>query len=208
MPMLNSSEQIASSERSHTGRIANIKVTDHAQAKSVNSVEIGGALVSVATHSLNDSNMNSVGSSGVSTSDEQGIRAFLFKLLNSKPLFTTSDMVDQIEAFIQIKIDRCNQMINNFRDRLAKQEKENQKILLENKRLSTDQFNVQKAFKECLEQIKNDARREGQRQMYQNVSLLDPQRHQPNIVGSNMSEVASMISAGGHHTQKRVAKRL
>jgi len=42
-------------------------------------------------------------------------------------------------------------MINTFRDRLAKQEKENQKILLENKRLSTDQFNVQKAFKECLE---------------------------------------------------------
>jgi len=103
MPMLNSSEQICSSERSHIGRIANIKVTDHAQAKSgmsANSVDIGGALVSVATQSLNNSNLNSVSNSGVSTSDEQGIRAFLFKLLNSKPLFTTSDMVDQIEAFI------------------------------------------------------------------------------------------------------------
>ena len=33
-------------------------------------------------------------------------------------------------------------MIASFRDRLSKADKENQKILLENKRLSTDQFNV------------------------------------------------------------------
>ena len=42
-------------------------------------------------------------------------------------------------------------MIASFRDRLAKAEKENKRVLLENKHLSTDQFNVQKAFKECLE---------------------------------------------------------
>ena len=40
--------------------------------------------------------------------DEQGIRAFLLKIINARHLFSPSDMVDQIEAFIQIKIDRCN----------------------------------------------------------------------------------------------------
>ena len=40
--------------------------------------------------------------------DEQGIRKFLFKLLNSQSIFSKSDIVDQIEAFIQIKIDRCS----------------------------------------------------------------------------------------------------
>ena len=54
-----------------------------------------------------DSAMNST-SQGSSAADEQGIRAFLFKLLNSRHLFTQSDIVDQIEAFVQIKIDRCN----------------------------------------------------------------------------------------------------
>ena len=57
-------------------------------------------------------------------------------------MFTTSDMVDQIEAFIQIKIDKCNQMIASFRDRLSRQEKETKRVLLENKKLSSDQFNV------------------------------------------------------------------
>lgn len=79
--------------------------------------------------------------------DEQGIRVFLLKIINARHLFSASDMVDQIEAFIQIKIDRCNQMINNFRERLTKAEKETKRALLENKKLSTDQFAVQKAFK-------------------------------------------------------------
>ena len=52
--------------------------------------------------------------------DEQGIRAYLYNLLNSQHLFTTTDMVDQLEAFIQLKIDRCNQMIDSLRERLVK----------------------------------------------------------------------------------------
>lgn len=38
-------------------------------------------------------------------------------------------------------------MIASFRDRVAKSEKETKKILLENKKLSSEQFHVQKAFK-------------------------------------------------------------
>jgi len=74
--------------------------------------------------SLNASSANESSRATTTASDEQGLRAFLFKLLNSKHLFSTSDMVDQIEAFIQIKIDRCNHMVSSFRDRLAKAEKE------------------------------------------------------------------------------------
>ena len=44
-------------------------------------------------------------------------------------------------------------MIDSFRDRLAKAEKETKRVLLENKRLSSDQFAVQNAFKECLLQV-------------------------------------------------------
>ena len=64
----------------------------------------GGGIVS-----LNDSGATSTnGGMTTSAADEQGIRAFLFKLLNSRHLFTTNDMVDQIEAFLQIKMDKCN----------------------------------------------------------------------------------------------------
>ena len=110
---------------------------------------------------IND--LNSTTNSGPalsSAADEQGIRAFLLKIINARHLFTQADMVDQIEAFIQIKIDRCNQMVANFRDRLSKQEKETRRVLLENKKLSSDQFAVQKAFKECVEQIAKDKKRE------------------------------------------------
>ena len=56
-------------------------------------------------------------------------------------------------------MDKCNQMIATFRDRLSKQEKETKRILLENKKLSSEQFNVAKVFKDCLEQLKNDKRK-------------------------------------------------
>ena len=61
--------------------------------------------------------------------DEQGIRAFLYNLLNSQHLFTQTDIVDQIEAFIQIKIDRCNQMTDVLRERLIKSQAETKKAL-------------------------------------------------------------------------------
>lgn len=44
-------------------------------------------------------------------------------------------------------------MVASFRDRLAKAEKETKKALLENKRVSAEQFAVQKVFKECMEQV-------------------------------------------------------
>lgn len=83
------------------GRIANIRVTDQTGDKGgLSLIELGSALVSVASHSQNESNLNMQSQTATSAADEQGIRAFLFKLMNSKHLFTTSDMVDQIEAFI------------------------------------------------------------------------------------------------------------
>ena len=60
---------------------------------------------------------------------------------------------------MQIKMDKCNQMIASFRDRLSKSEKETRRVTLENKKLSSEQFNVTKVFKECLEQLKVDKRR-------------------------------------------------
>ena len=48
-------------------------------------------------------------------------------------------------------MDKYNQMIATFRDRLTRQEKETKRILLENKKLSSEQFNVAKVFKDCLE---------------------------------------------------------
>ena len=107
-------------------------------------------------------------------------------------------MVDQIEAFIQIKIDRCNQMINNFRDRLSKQEKETKRALLENKKLSTDQNVVQKAFKECIELIAKDKKRDNQRKAYQNASLFDPTRHNSEMISQQTSFVSGGV--GGLHT--------
>ena len=115
-------------------------------------------------------------------------------------------MVDQIEAFIQIKIDRCNQMINNFRDRLSKQEKETKRALLENKKLSTDQNVVQKAFKEWIELIAKDKKRDNQRKAYQNASLFDPTRHNSEMISQQTSFVSGGV--GGLHTQNRKVKRM
>ena len=93
-------------------------------------------------NSMTDSGVRSTTLTSQTAPDEQGIRAFLFKLLNSHHLFTTSDIVDQVEAFLQIKMDKSNQMIASFRDRLARQEKEAKRVLLDYKKVSTDQFNV------------------------------------------------------------------
>ena len=91
-------------------------------------------MVSLANSANDSKSMSGV----ISAQDEQGIRTFLFKLLNARHIFTTVDIVDQIEAFIQIKLDKSNQMIASFRDRLAKQEKETRRLLLENKKMSQD----------------------------------------------------------------------
>ena len=97
-------------------------------------------------------------------------------------------------------------MIANFRDRLAKSERETKRALLENKRLSTDQFVVQKAFKECIEQIAKDKKRDGQRKAYQNASLMDPTRHNSEMISQQTSFVSGGI--GGQHTQNRKVKRM
>ena len=127
-----------------SARLTNIKVVSGegqtTQGDLVSSIEKGGAAVNsqsdsgvAASHLLNQTTASSA-----AALDEQGIRAFLLKLLNAQHIFDTNDIVDQIEAFIQIKMDKCNQMIAAFRDRLAKAEKETKRALLENKKLSTD----------------------------------------------------------------------
>ena len=100
-------------------------------------------------------------------------------------------------------------MISSFRQRLSKQEKETKRILLENKKLSTDQFNVQETFKECLEQLKLDKRKQRHLEAYQ-----QPNIHSSVTMNSTQQPVdtvnQSFISGGkgGQHTQKRIAKRI
>ena len=84
------------------------------------------AAVSLATSLLTDT--ETAKASG-QASDEQGIRAFLFNLLNSSHVFNQTEIVDQIEAFIQIKIDRCNEMIDALRGRLVKAQSETKRAL-------------------------------------------------------------------------------
>ena len=87
---------------------------------------------------------------------------------------------------------------------MSKAEKENRRILMENKKYSSDQFNVAKVFKECLDQLKSDKRKQDHQAAYQNPTLV---RHT-----TTTTEVLnqSMVSAGigGHHTQRRVHKRI
>ena len=125
-----------------------------------------------------------------SANDEQGIRAFLFKLINSRHIFSNVDIVDQIEAFVQIKMDKCNQMIASFRDRLSKAEKETRRVTLENKKLSSEHFAVQNVFKECMEQMKVDKRKLEYQKAYQN----------PNLKTATDTMNQSVVSNGGHHT--------
>ena len=140
-------QNFAASERS--AHIANIKLKDNTNSyeDTKSQVQRGGGVVSLANSANDSKSMSGV----ISAQDEQGIRTFLFKLLNARHIFTTVDIVDQIEAFIQIKLDKSNQMIASFRDRLAKQEKETRRLLLENKKMSQDQFSIGKVFKECMD---------------------------------------------------------
>ena len=98
----------------NSARIANIKTNSDMQPlplqnqtydemgnATVNSMQHGGGVVSMMNDTVTTNRVSSA-------PDEQGIRAFLFKLLNSRHIFTTNDIVDQIEAFVQIKMDKCN----------------------------------------------------------------------------------------------------
>ena len=72
-----------------------LNITDDNQNATSGSVSHGGGVVSLnETGATNSSNRVS------SAPDEQGIRAFLFKLLNSRHIFSTHDIVDQVEAFL------------------------------------------------------------------------------------------------------------
>ena len=82
--------------------------------------------VSLATSLLTDTE---AAKASAPASDEQGIRAFLFNLLNSSHVFNQTEIVDQIEAFIQIKIDRCNEMMDALRGRLVKAQAETKRAL-------------------------------------------------------------------------------
>jgi len=64
---------------------------------AMNAVQRGDGTIVTLT---NDSYTTSNGGATISAADEQGIRAFLFKLLNSRHIFTNNDIVDQIEAFV------------------------------------------------------------------------------------------------------------
>ena len=111
-----------------------------------------------------------------SAADEQGIRAFLYNLLNSQHLFTQTDIVDQIEAFIQIKIDRCNQMTDVLRERLIKSQAETKRALAAQHNFSSDKNRIQQIFEECLEQLRADKKTEAERKVYNNPRLLDESR--------------------------------
>ena len=82
-------------------------------------------------------------------------------------------------------------MVASFRERLARKEKEVQRILLENKRISTDKFQVQRVFKDCLDQLKADRKTYQERALYGNQALFSGETTRADAT------VTSMLSGGG-----------
>ena len=63
-------------------------------------------------------------------------------------------------------------MIDGFRDRLAKSQKEHKKLLIENKRLTQDKYRIQTIFQECITQVRNDKKVQKLRNTYRNPELF------------------------------------
>ena len=71
-----------------------------------------------------------------------------------------------------MKLDKANTMIDGFRDRLAKSQKEHKKLLIENKRLTQDKYRIQTIFQECITQVRNDKKVQKLRNTYRNPELF------------------------------------
>ena len=71
-----------------------------------------------------------------------------------------------------MKLDKANNMIDGFRDRLAKSQKEHKKLLIENKRLTQDKYRIQTIFQECITQVRNDKKVQKLRNTYRNPELF------------------------------------
>ena len=80
---------------------------------------------------------------------------------------------------------------------------------MENKKYSMDQFNVAKVFKECLEQLKSDKRRQEHQIAYQNPPLVRQTTTTTEVFNQSMASGGGVgVGQGGNHTQCRVHKRI